>query len=322
MLKLEDVLAARTHIKRMVHKTPLLHSQILSKRLGCDLYVKAEFLQKTGSFKARGVMNFLISDEPGAREYTTYSSGNHGQALAWGTQQRGLKSAIFMPEDASPAKVAAVKNYGGSVHFAGFSSTDRYQACIQYAEKTGARVAPPYDHNHIIAGQGTAMLEILEDLPEFDAALIPVGGGGLLSGNSLVLHTMRQSKTRVFACEPELASDVHASLKAGIRQEIPFPKTIADGVRNLCVGDRNWEIIKECVSEGLTCSEDEIKLAMGLYGSFMKQYVEPSGSVSMACLLTNRARFQGKRVVLIASGGNIALKDYARLVSEDACNIE
>ncbi len=320
-LKLEDVLAARAHIKRMVHKTPLLYSRILSEKLGCEIFVKAEFLQKTGSFKARGVMNYLMTQSARQREYTTYSSGNHGQALAWGAQSQGCKATIFMPEDASPVKVAAVRNYGGQVRFAGLSSNDRYKACIQYAEENGAHVVPPYDHDSIIAGQGTAMLEILEELPSFDAALIPVGGGGLLSGNSLVLKTMRKTKTQVFACEPEVANDVKMSLEKGSIQKIPYPNTIADGVRNLCVGDRNWAIIKECVADGLLCSEENIKQAMALYATFTKQFVEPSGSVSLACLLANRDRFQGKKVVLIASGGNIAIKDYARLVGEDAIDI-
>ena len=313
---LEDVLAARTHIKRDIHHTRLIHSTMLSKILACKVYIKPEFLQKTGSFKARGALNYIINDESGASEYTTFSSGNHGQAVAWAAASRDFKATIFMPEDASPAKVAAVKNYGGSVHFAGLSSNDRREACEAYAAEYGAHIIPPYDAYPIIAGQGSSMVEILEELPHFDAALIPAGGGGLLSGCSFVLNTLRP-KIDVFACEAEAANDLQQSLQQDRLITIDYPKTIADGMRNLCVGDRNWDIIRTCVREGLTCSEAAIREAMGLYATYTKHFVEPTGSVTLATLMTHRERFRGKSVVLLASGGNIALSDYARLVSQD-----
>jgi threonine dehydratase len=316
-LILEDVLAARTRIKRKIHKTPLLQSQQLSELANCQLFIKAEHLQKVGAFKARGALNFILSVPSETRLYTTFSSGNHGQATAWAAAQVGAKAVIFMPEDASPAKVAAVKGYGGEVRFAGFSSTDRMQACLAFVESSKATVVPPYDHEAIIAGQGTGMLEVLEDVPLFDVALVPCGGGGLLSGSAFVLRTLRP-KSEIFACEPENAFDLSRGLDRGEKQTIPFPDTIADGMRNLTVGDRNWALIQQHVKAGLTCSEEQIREAMRLYATFMKQFIEPSGAVSLACLLAHKERFAGKKVVIYASGGNIALPDFAALVGSHA----
>lgn len=316
-LILEDVLAARTRVRHQIHKTPLLTCSKLNEELGCKLFIKAEHLQKVGAFKARGALNFIKSIAAPSGIYTTFSSGNHGQAVAWASAQVGAKAVIFMPEDASPAKVAAVEGYGGEVRRAGFSSTDRMQACMAYVEETDATVVPPYDHEAIIAGQGTAMLEILEEQPLFDVALIQCGGGGLLSGNAFVLRTLRP-KSKVFACEPANADDLAQSLAKGEKQTIPFPDTIADGQRNLCVGDLNWAIIRELVSQGLTCSEAEIRQAMRLMATYTKQFLEPSGAVGLACLLAHRQRFAGKKVVIFASGGNIALPDYAAMVGKDA----
>ena len=314
-LILEDVLAARARIKPEIHRTPLLHSRRLSEEMGCDLYIKGEHLQKTGSFKVRGVLNFLLTTGAQSKSVTTYSSGNHGQALAWAARLRGMTATVFMPEDASPMKVAAVKGYGAKASFAGMTNQDRETACRQFAEREGALVVPPYDHKRIIAGQGSAMLEVLEDLPRFDVALLPAGGGGLLSGNAFVLNALGRP-TQVFSCEPSLAEDLKLSLDAGARKRIDFPNTIADGLRSLSVGDLNWEIIQKTVRAGLTCSETSIGKAMAYYAAWLKQVVEPSGAVSLACLMENRQRFLGKKVVVFVSGGNIALADYAKLVDE------
>ena len=314
-LKLEDILAARARIKGQLHHTPLLRSRQLSLRLGCDLYIKAEHLQKTGAFKPRGVLNFLTAREDLPKEVTTYSSGNHGQALAWGAALREKRATVFMPEDASPVKVAAVKAYGGKVVFAGLSSDDRRKACEEFAAGSGACIVPPFDDPNIIAGQGTVVLEVIEELPLFDAMLIPTGGGGLLSGNAFVLNALRR-RTRVFACEPEAAADARDSLLSGELLRIGYPDTIADGVRNLSLGTRNWEIIRKCVAGGLVCAETDIVEAMTLYAAYLKQVVEPSGAVSLACLMANRKEFLNRKVVLVASGGNIALPEFAKMVGK------
>ena len=320
-LKLEDVLAAWAKIKPHIHKTPLLRSQKLSELLGCDLYIKAEFLQKTGSFKARGALHFLLAHRGEKQTYTTYSSGNHGQAVCWAARLRNQKAVIFMPEDASPAKVAAVRGYGGEARFAGRSSADRYEACRAYAEGGGAVIVPPYEHPWIMAGQGTVMLEVLEELPLFDAVLIPVGGGGLLSGNAVALKALRPN-ARIYACEPELANDAQRSLQKGRLETIPYPATIADGARNLNMGGLNWEVIRRTVTEGLVCSETRIRSAMGDLARYLKQVVEPTGCLTLACLWANRERFAGKTVVIYASGGNIGLADYAALLSREEADAE
>jgi len=316
-LRLEDVLAAKVRLGKDIHQTPLLQSRLLSEHVGCKVFIKAEFLQKVGAFKARGVLNFIRANDVAKEELTTFSSGNHGQALAWAGRLHGKEVVVFMPEDASPAKVAAVKQYGGIVHPAGLSSSDREKACRAYSEKTGAVIVPPYDHESIIAGQGTVMVEIVSQLPMFDAVLIPTGGGGLLSGNALVIASIRQH-AKVFACEPLSAADAQASIRSGTLQSIGYPSTIADGARNLRLGDRNWELIRRYVTDGLACSESQIVEAMWLYGTYLKQVVEPSGALSLACLLAHRDRFRGKTVVLIASGGNIALQDYGKLMQQHA----
>lgn len=314
-MKLEDVLAAKVRLGQDVHQTPLLTSQQLSKLTGCNLYIKAEFLQKTGAFKARGVLNFIRSTSPTHQILTTFSSGNHGQALTWAGSLHNKKVVVFMPEDASPAKVAAVKGYGGEVVRAGLSSADREQACRAFAEKEGALVVPPYDHEAIIAGQGTAMVEAVSQQPLFDAVLVPTGGGGLLSGTALVVANLRK-KANVFACEPVAANDASQSISSGKLTSITYPNTIADGARNLSLGHKNWSIIHQYVAAGLTCTETQITRAMWLYGTYMKQLVEPSGALSLACLLANKEQFAGKTVILIASGGNIALQDYGKLVQQ------
>lgn len=319
-IKLEDVLAAKTRLHGRIHRTPLLHSKQLSDRLGCEVYLKVENLQKTGSFKARGALNFLLSETEAAPVYTTFSSGNHGQALAWSAQTLGYRAVIFMPEDASHAKVAAVKGYGGEVRYAGTSSDDRRQACEAFADAEGACIVPPYDHPRIIAGQGSIMLEILEDLPLFDAAFIPVGGGGLLSGNALVAYELGRT-TAIYCCEPEAAADAKASLAAGQLKRIDYPHTIADGARNLCLGNHNWAIVRETVRAGLTCSEAQIKAAMRLYAVFTKMIVEPSGALSLACLAAHCDQFTGRKVVLVVSGGNVALPQYASWIEDNASDL-
>lgn len=313
-LSVMEVMAAKSMISQYIHKTPLLYSDQLSRILGCQLYVKCENFQKTGSFKVRGVMNFLLNN-PSEKPVTTYSSGNHGAALAWGAQCLGRSAIIFMPEDASPVKIAAVNSYQGEFRFAGLSSTDRQAACMDYVAENDAQVVPPFDHNHTIAGQGTVMLEIFEEGPDFEAAFIPVGGGGLLAGNALVASSLR-NKLKVFSCEPESAADVKTSLDSQSLSEIEYPTTIADGLRNLRIGDRNWSIVSKHVAAGLTCKEDSIRAAMASYAVYLKLFVEPSGAASLACLWEQRDQFAGKKVVVYISGGNIAPSDYAKQVAE------
>ncbi|CAM2009009.1 threonine ammonia-lyase [Acanthopleuribacter pedis] len=312
--QLEDVLAARIRIKPFIHKTPIFSSQTLNRQLGCEVFLKAENLQKTGSFKARGVSNFLATREAIADEITTYSSGNHAQATSWAAARHQRRATVFMPEDASPAKVAAVKHYGGEVQFAGLTTQDRHDACHAYAERTGAQIVPPYDHEAIIAGQGTVSLEILEELPQFDALLLPTGGGGLCAGNAFTIRSLRQT-TRVYACEPTTADDARQSLESGTLTAINFSATIADGTRALCLGDRNWALIQQHVAGGLVADDPTIIEAMRDLARYLKLIVEPSGALALACLAANREQFAGQKVVVVLSGGNINMDTYSTLTA-------
>ena len=319
MMVLEDVLAAKARIRSWVHHTPLLRSHLLSEYLGLDLFFKAEHLQKTGSFKVRGVLNFVLSEGGSYTKIATYSSGNHGQAVAWAASLLNKQPVVFMPKDASEAKIAAVKGYGARVHFAGHTTEDRRRACEAFASEHDSLIIPPYDHPAIVAGQGTVMLEILTDQPDIDAVLVPTGGGGLASGNALVLKGIRQ-KVEIYTCEPDSAADAKASLEMGALQHRPLSTTIADGLRSLSLGQLNWELLHQYADGGLVCDEAAIREAMRLYASYLKQWVEPSGAVSLACILRNREQFSGKRVVLIISGGNISVPDFVKVVTVHGCH--
>lgn len=312
--QLEDVLAARIRIRPFIHQTPIFQSQILNRKLGCEVFFKAENLQKTGSFKARGVSHFLTTLPELPTEVTTYSSGNHGQAVAWAAAARGCAATIFMPKDAPLAKIDAVKSYGGQVRFAGLSTHDRYEACRDYAAANGALIIPPYDHEAIIAGQGTVVLEVLEEIPQFDSLLVPTGGGGLLSGNALALKSLRRNSA-VYACEPALADDAKRSLESGTLTSVAFAATIADGARALCLGDRNWALVQQHVDGGLVADDTALVAAVQDLAVYLKLIVEPSGALGLACLAANRDRFAGQRVVVILSGGNVSLATYSTITA-------
>lgn len=312
-MMLEDVLAAHSRIRSAIRKTPLLSSRLINQQAGCELFFKAEHLQTTGSFKARGALNFLLTENKPAATYTTYSSGNHGQALSWACARIGSQAVVFVPENANAAKVSAIEDYGGRVVRAGTWPHERLEACLQFAEKEAAVIVPPYEEQRIMAGQGTVMLEILEDLPLFDAALVPAGGGGLLAGCSLVLKTLRP-RAQMFSAEPESAGDIALSLRTGKPCAIDPPETIADGVRHLKCGQETWPVFSPHVDQGLLCSEDSIRRALAMIGRNMKQVVEPTGAVPLATVLDNRALFAGRKVVVVLSGGNVDLAEYGRLV--------
>lgn len=302
-----EILAARNRLHGRIHQTPVLTSRILNEALGCDVWIKAESLQKTGSFKVRGVLNFLDTQDIGSRGVACYSSGNHGQAVAWAARGRGFPAWVFVPQDATEAKVSAIAGYGGHVEEAGVSVEERRRACESFAASQGVCVIPPFDHRAIISGQGTVMLEVLEEIPIVDAVLVPVGGGGLLAGCAVVAKTLRPN-VEVIACETSDADDACRSLASGKLMENPHPpRTIADGMRHQRLGDVNWEIIQGVVDAGLICTEADVIQAMKRYAQTFKQIVEPSGAVSLGCLMAHGERFRGKRVVLIASGGNVEL---------------
>jgi threonine dehydratase len=311
----DDVLAAAERIAPYVHRTPVFGSGTLDRMTGAQLFFKAENLQKVGAFKARGACNavFALSDAAAARGVATHSSGNHAQAVAYAAGLRGIPATVVMPEDAPPVKVAAVQGYGATIVWAGADPLDRERRLEAVLEETGAVFVHPSDNFHVIAGQGTAALELLEQVPELDLVLVPVGGGGLLAGTALAVaargQDARGAGAQTLAAEPAAVDDAARSLRDGRIHPPTGAETIADGLRTF-LGQHNFPIIRQHVREILTVSEGGIVDGMRLVWERMKLVIEPSSAVPVAALFEHRETFRGRRVGIVISGGNA---DLARL---------
>jgi threonine dehydratase len=302
-----EVEAARERLRPFVHRTPVLTCQTLDRLSGAKLFFKAENFQKTGAFKYRGATNAVrcLSEAEAARGVATHSSGNHAQALALAARTRGIPAAIVMPANAPAAKRAAVEAYGGRIVFCEPTLAAREEALGRVLESTGAILVHPYNDARVIAGQGTAALELLEDVPDLEAIIAPVGGGGLLSGTAVAAQGARPA-IRVLGAEPELADDACRSLAEGRRLPPRPPLTVADGLRT-ALGDITFAIIRRRVERILLASDAEILAAMRLLWERAKVIVEPSGAVPLAALLSKRHDLSAKRVGVILSGGNVDL---------------
>jgi threonine dehydratase len=301
-----DVRRAATRIEPLIHRTPVLTSRLVDAATGLQCFFKCENLQRGGAFKIRGAANFLLSIPPSerARGVVAFSSGNHAQAVAIAARELGVRAKIAMPTDAPAAKLEATKNYGAEVVFYDRSRDDREALARRLAEETGSILVPPFDHEWIIAGQGTAALELLEDVPNLDAIIACVGGGGLLAGTSITAKGIKPD-ILVFGAEPEQANDTYLSLRAGSRVEIPPPVTIADGLRLPKPGALTFPIVQEHVEDILLVSEQEIRTAVAFIQSRMKLVVEPSGAVAPATAFARKILARVRRVGLIISGGNV-----------------
>jgi threo-3-hydroxy-L-aspartate ammonia-lyase len=309
---LADVQAAAARIEGHVHRTPVLRSRLLDAALGAEVRCKAEHLQRGGAFKPRGAFNALLALDPAvrARGVAAVSSGNHAQAVAIAAAATGTTAVVVMPEDANPAKVAATRAYGAEVVNQGITPERREQAVRDLAAARGLHLVHPFDDWDVMAGQGTAALELLADAGELDVVVVPVGGGGLISGTAAAVKGVSPA-TRVVGVEPATAADARASLRAGRRVGLPAaPATIADGVRSLMVGERPFEVISRLVDDIVTVTDDELLAAMGLVWSRTKQLIEPTAALGVAALLTGAVR--GRRAGVILSGGNV---DVHRLVA-------
>ncbi len=303
-----ELLETRNRISPYLHNTPVLSSRIINEAAGVELYFKCEGFQKTGSFKARGASNAVLSlaDAKAEQGVATHSSGNHGQALAWAAQGRGIPAYIVMPENAPIVKVAAVRNYGAEVIFCTPNLAARESGLAQVQKRTGASFVPPYNHPDIIAGQSTAAQELFEEKPELDALFCPVGGGGLLAGSALAAHYFAE-RCRVYAGEPAQADDAFRSFYGGKLISEHEPNTIADGLRTT-LGPLNFEIIKELVTDIFLVEEEEIVAAMKMIYQYLKIVIEPSCAVPLAAILKNKDRFSGQKIGLILSGANVDLE--------------
>jgi threonine dehydratase len=314
-IALDDVLAARERIVSHVVRTPLLSSERLDDELGARLLLKCENLQHVGAFKARGATNavFSLSDERAAAGVVTHSSGNHAAALARAARLRGIAAHIVMPENSRPNKVAAVRAYGVEPVLCEPTAAARHAAAERLREETGATLVHPYDDPHVIAGQGTVGLEIVEQIEELggncDAVVIPVGGGGLLAGCLVALHALRPDLP-VYAAEPALADDAHRSLASGRVEQPTRYDTVADGLRTP-LGELTFPIVRDLVREVLLVDEARIVQATRQLAERAKLVVEPSGAVGVAALVAHADRFRGRRVAVVLTGGNVTLADLA-----------
>jgi threo-3-hydroxy-L-aspartate ammonia-lyase len=302
---LADVERAATRIAGHVHRTPVLGSRLLDRELGCQVALKAEHLQRAGAFKARGAFSALLALDPATRAagVLAVSSGNHGQAVALAAAETGGRAVVVMPAGSNPAKVAATRAYGAEVVTAGVTGENRETLAAELAEARGLRLVHPFDDHDVMAGQGTAALELLEDVPDLDLVLVPVGGGGLIAGTAAAVKG-RSPATRVVGVEPAAAADAQASLRAGRR--IPLaaaPATVADGVRALCVGERPFAVIRRLVDDIVTVTDDQLLDAMALVWSRTKQLVEPTAALGLAAVATGAV--SGRRVGVVLTGGNL-----------------
>ena len=305
-IRFADVKSAAARIKPFVHRTPVMKSRLFDQAAGIECFFKCENLQRGGAFKIRGAANFLLSIPPAdrSRGVVAFSSGNHAQAVAIAARELGVRAKIAMPTDAPKAKLEATKAYGAEVVFYDRLKDDREALARKLAEETGSMLVPPFDHEWIIAGQGTAALELMEEVPDLDALIVCVGGGGLLSGSSVAAKGVRP-EIRIFGAEPAQANDTYLSLKAGHRVEIPPPDTIADGLRPTKPGAITFPIVQENVEDILLVSEDEIRQTVAFVQSRMKIIVEPSGAVPAAVALTHKLPGGIHKAGIIVSGGNV-----------------
>ena len=316
---LENVKAASERIKALAQKTPVLTSRLFNAASGADAYFKCENLQRGGSFKIRGALNFLmcLKEADRRRGVVTFSSGNHAQAVAIAAAHLGVRATIVMPADTPKAKLESTKAYGPEIVFFERQREDREEIARRIANETGAVMLPPYDHPWIVAGQGTAALELMTEYPALDAITVPLGGGGLLSGTLVVAKALRPD-IRVFGIEPEVANDWDLSLRRGERVEIAPPPTIADGLRTTVPGKVTFPTVQSLAEGMLLVSEEEIKSAMRFVLTRMKILIEPSGAVAAAAVLGRKLPRDMQRVGIIVSGGNVDLDMLSEICREAA----
>jgi threonine dehydratase len=307
MLALQDIRDAHARIRDKIHRTPVLSSETFDARCGGSLFFKCENFQKIGAFKARGATNaiFLLTDEEARRGVVTHSSGNHAAAVARAAKMRGIPAYVVMPHTVPKAKQDSVKRYGARVELCEPNIAAREAGVARIIAETGAQLIHPFNDYRVMAGQGTATLELLEDRPELDLILCPIGGGGLLSGTVTAAKGLKPG-IRVIGVEPAGADDAYRSFKSGAIVPMATPRTIADGLRGT-LGDKTFAEIREKVDDVVTVSEAAIVAAMRAMWEVMKIVVEPSAAVPYAAIVENRLSVAGKRVGIIVSGGNLDL---------------
>jgi len=315
-----DVQSAAAQLASVAHRTPVITSHTLDERVGAKVFLKCENLQRMGAFKFRGAYNAMsrLSDAEKSRGVITFSSGNHAQAIALSGKLLGVKTVVVMPDNAPQTKLAATRGYGAEVILFNPAETDRKALAESLAAEHGYSVIPPFDHPHVIAGQGTSTLELIEEVGELDMLLTPVGGGGLLSGCALAAKGASPN-CKVIGVEPELADDATQSFRTKKLTTIAYPPTIADGTRTVSLGDITFPLILENVDDFATVTEEAIKAAVRFAFFRLKLVIEPSGILGLAALLSGVVKPTGK-VGVIISGGNIDAPTMSLILSESDAN--
>jgi threonine dehydratase len=301
---------AEARIKPLARRTPVFSSTSINQAAGIEIHFKCENLQRGGAFKIRGASNLILSipEEDLARGVVAFSSGNHAQAVAMAAKHVGTAATIVMPEDAPRGKMEATRNHGASIITYNRHRESREAIAAQILKDTGATLVPPFDHPLVMAGQGTAALELLEVVPHLDAIIAPIGGGGLLAGCAIIA-TALDPDIHVFGAEPERANDTYLSMQAGHRVEIPTPDTIADGLRSPQPGALTFPVLQRHVEKVLLVSEDEIRSTVKLLLTRMKLLVEPSGAVAAVAVLHHKLPENVRSIGVILSGGNLDFED-------------
>ncbi|GAA0343725.1 pyridoxal-phosphate dependent enzyme [Actinoallomurus spadix] len=314
---LEDVRSAAARIAGVAHRTPVLRSRTLDALVGAEVFLKCENLQRIGAFKFRGAYNAAsrLTPEQLAKGIAAYSSGNHAQAVALAARELGTTAVILMPEDTPQSKMDATAGYGAEIVTYDRYTGDRVAIGEAMAADRGLALIPPYEHPHVIAGQGTAALELIEEVGDLGALVVPVGGGGLIAGSATAAKGLTPA-SRVIGVEPEAGDDTKRSLEAGRRVSIPVPRTIADGQAADIPGELTFSINRRLVDEIALVTDDQIRAAMRLAFERLKIVIEPSGATPLAALLSGRITPLPPRVGVIVSGGNIGARRFAELCGD------
>jgi threonine dehydratase len=311
-----DVAAAAARMQGVAHRTPVTTSRQADELAGAKIFFKCENLQRIGAFKFRGAYNAvsLIPAADRGRGVVTHSSGNHAQAIALASKLAGIPAVIVMPYDAPASKLAATRGYGAEIVGYDRDSENREEIAGRIAHERGMTLIPPYDHPHVVAGQGTAAKELIEDAGPLDYLFVCLGGGGLLAGCAVAAHELAPA-CKVIGVEPEAGNDGQQSFRKGAIVEIAVPDTIADGARTTHVGEVNLGIMLSYVSDVITVSDSELVSAMRFFASRMKMVVEPTGCLAAAAVFGRKLDIAGKRVGVLISGGNVDLPVFAKLIA-------
>lgn len=303
----QDIQAASTRLEGVAHRTPVLTSATANDRTGGQLFFKAENLQRMGAFKFRGAYNAIsqFTPEQMAAGVIAFSSGNHAQAIALAAKLLGTKATIVMPQDAPPNKLAATRGYGAEVVLYDRYTEDREAIGDRIAAEQGGTVIPPYDHEHVIAGQGTAAKELIEEVGQLDVVITSLGGGGLLAGTAIATHALCPNAA-IYGVEPEAGNDGQRSFRSGEIVTIETPKTIADGAQTLHLGNITFPILQEHITDIVTANDEELLEAMRFMAYRMKTVVESTGCLPLAAIFNGQINVIGKRVGIVVSGGNVS----------------